>query len=352
MASIRKRGDKWQARIRIKGQLPVEKSFLTRKDAEAWGKVMESEMIRGTFIKRTDAEQTTLDQALDRYKREISAKKRGATQEEMRIKAWKAHKLARKSLAALRSADFAKYRDDRLKVAAAATVRLELAIISNLFNVARKEWGFEGLANPIEAIRLPTAQNERNRLFYDGEEALLLASLEPGSGRGKDGKVTPGCRNTWLRSLVLLAIETGMRRGEILSLRWENIRLVDRVAHLPLTKNGNSRNVPLSSKAVEVLKALPRPLRGPVFNVTPNAVKLGFIRAVERARSAYVEDGGEDDRVMVDLHFHDLRHIAVTRLAEKLPNIVELAAVSGHQDVRMLKRYYHPKAEDLARKLG
>lgn len=352
MASIRKRGDKWQARIRLKGQVPIEKSFLTRKDAEAWGKVTESEMIRGTYIKRTDAEQTTLAEALERYQREVSASKRGAIQEAMRIKAWTVNKLARKSLAALRSADFAKYRDDRLKVAAASTVRLELAIISNLFNVARKEWGYEGLINPIEAIRLPTAQNARDRLFNDGEEALLLASLEAGSGRGADGKVTPGCRNTWLKPLVLLALETAMRRGELLALRWENIRLGDQVAHLPITKNGSSRNVPLSTKAVSVLKTLTRPLRGPVFDVTPNAVKLGFIRAVERARRAYVEAGGKDERVMVDLHFHDLRHIAVTRLAEKLPNIVELAAVSGHQDVRMLKRYYHPKAEDLARKLG
>jgi len=154
MATIRKRGAKWQARIQIKGFDQIAKSFSTRVDAEAWGKITESEMIRSVFIKRTDAEQTTLDQALDQYKREISSKKRGAAQEEMRIKAWKSHKLARKSLAALRGADFAKYRDDRLKVAAAATVRLELAIISNLFNVARKEWGYEGLTNPIEAIRL------------------------------------------------------------------------------------------------------------------------------------------------------------------------------------------------------
>ena len=76
------------------------------------------------------------------------------------------------------------------------------------------------------------------------------------------------------------------------------------------------------------------------------------LKAVERARKRYEAEGGKDERMLSDLHFHDLRHIAVTALAEKLPNIVELAAVSGHQDVRMLRRYYHPKAEDLARKLG
>ena len=160
--------------------------------------------------------------------------------------------------------------------------------------------------------------------------------------------------------LVKLALETAMRRGELLALRWENIRLTDRVAHLPMTKNGNRRDVPLSSRAVEILnglkpktdsnvKQLPK---GAVFPVTANAVKLGFTRAVKRARQTYEENGGYDERMLTDLHFHDLRHIAVTRLAERLPNIVELASVSGHTDVRMLRRYYHPKAEDLAKKLG
>ncbi|MBU1362889.1 MAG: site-specific integrase [Gammaproteobacteria bacterium] len=351
MATIRKRGAKWQARVQIKGFDQVAKSFSSRADAEAWGKITESEMIRGAYIKRSDAEQTTLADALDRYEREVSASKRGATQEAMRIKAWKAHRLAKKTLAALRGADFAQYRDQRLKDAAPATVRLELAILGNMFNVARKEWGYEGLTNPIEAIRLPSVQNSRSRLFYDGEEALLLDALVPVT-RGENGRVSAGCRNSWLRPLILLALETAMRRGELLSLRWENIRLTERVAHLPMTKNGTSRYVPLSTKAVEIFKSLPRALRGPVFTISANAINLGFVRAVERARLAYLESGGTDSRMLVDLHFHDLRHVAITRIAEKLPNIVELAAVSGHQDVRMLKRYYHPRAEDLARKLG
>ena len=153
--------------------------------------------------------------------------------------------------------------------------------------------------------------------------------------------------------LVMLALETAMRRGELLALRWENIRIKDRVAYLPMTKNGQSRNVPLSSKAIEVLNSMTRKLHGEVFDqLTANAVKLGFTRAVKRARKVYTEGGGDDPRMLTDFHFHDTRHVAITRLAEKLPNIIELAAVSGHADVRMLKRYYHPKAEELAKKLG
>lgn len=352
MAAIRKRGDKYQARVQLQGFAQISKSFTTRRDAEAWGRITEAEMVRGTFIKRTDAERTTLADALDRYEREVTSGKKGADIERVRIGKWKRHKLAQKALAMARPADFAAYRDARLKEGAApATVRLELAIISNLFNVARKEWGFEGLANPIEAMRLPTAKNARNRLFHDGEETLLLAALEPVE-RGTSGRWGEGCGNPWLRPLVRLALATAMRQGELLGLTWENINLVERVAHLPDTKNGNSRDVPLSSEAVEILRSLPRTLRGAVFATTAEAVKQGFPRAVERARRQYEEAGGKDERLLRDLRFHDLRHIAVTALAEKLPNIVELASVSGHQDVRMLRRYYHPRAVDLARKLG
>ncbi len=351
MASIRNRDDVWQVRVRVKGFEAVAKSFSTRADAEAWGKITEAEMLRGAYIKRTDAERTKLYEALDRYERELTPNKRGATAERVRIKAWKARRLASKSLASLRSVDFARYRDERLKTVAPATVCRELDLVGNLFNVARREWGFEGLQNPVEAIRRPSVRNARDRVFREGEEALLLQALEDhaaGSGR----KYRQGTRNAWVKPLVMLALETAMRRGELLALDWDNIRLQDRVAYLPLTKNGSSRSVPLSRNAVTILKTLPRTLHGPVFPITANALKLAFARAVTRARRIYVESGGTDARMLVDLHFHDLRHIAISRLAEKLPNVIELAAVSGHRDVRMLSRYYHVRAEDLAIKIG
>jgi integrase len=351
MATIRKRGDKWQARIQVKGVNHLAKTFKAKADAEAWAKVTESEIIRGTYITTTNAERTTLKEALERYEKEITPSKRGASVELFRTKAWKMHKLAQKSLASLRGADFAKWRDHRLTAASPATTRLELSVISHLFNVARKEWGYEGLTNPIESIKMPTVQNARSRLFHVGEEARLLEAMEP-VARDNKGRLVAGCSNPWIKPMVILALETAMRRGELLALRWENVRIKERVAHLPITKNGSSRTVPLSSKAVDILTTLPRTLRGPVFPTTANAVNLGFPRAVKRARKKYENDGGTNDSMLLGLHFHDLRHIAVTRLAERLPNIIELAAVSGHQDVRMLKRYYHPKAEDLAMKLG
>ncbi len=146
-------------------------------------------------------------------------------------------------------------------------------------------------------------------------------------------------RNRWIKPLAHLALETAMRQGELLSLRWDNIDLQRRVAYLPETKNGSPRAVPLSSRAIEILQSLPRSLDGRVFPVTANALKLAWAHAVKRA--------GLDN-----LRFHDLRHEATSRLAERLPNVIELPAVTGHKDLRMLKRYYHPRAEDLAKKLG
>ena len=131
-----------------------------------------------------------------------------------------------------------------------------------------------------------------------------------------------------------------MRQGELIGLRWEHVDLARRIAHLPDTKNGEARTVPLSSTAVDVLRALPRSIHAEVFpGLTTEAVKRAFARARRRAG-------------LEDLHFHDLRHEATTRLFERGLNIMEVATITGHKDLRMLRRYTHLKAEELARKLG
>jgi integrase len=146
-----------------------------------------------------------------------------------------------------------------------------------------------------------------------------------------------------------------MRRGELAQLDWEHINLKKRVAHLPKTKNGSARDVPLSPRAVEVLRALPRNLNGKVFAIRADSVTQAFERAVGRARQKYIEECEEDKRridprFLVNLRFHDLRHEGTSRLAEIFP-LHELAKITGHKDVRMLMRYYHPRAEDLAKKM-
>ena len=187
-------------------------------------------------------------------------------------------------------------------------------------------------------IRRPKENRAREHRLSPSEEELLISALSE-TARAVNGKFRSGTRNNWIKPIVLFALETAMRRSELLSLRWENVNLIKRTALLPDTKNGDSRIVPLSTKAIAILEQLPRSIDGKVFPITPMSLRLAFTRACRRVGIS-------------DLHFHDLRHEATSRLAEKLTNILELSAVTGHKDLRMLKRYYHPRAEDLALKLG
>lgn len=139
--------------------------------------------------------------------------------------------------------------------------------------------------------------------------------------------------------LVVLAIETGMRRSELLALRWADVDVSRRTATLPASMNGDGRIVPLSSRAISVLQSLPTRHSGAVIPMHYLSVAAAFSRAVERA--------GIDH-----LRFHDLRHTAITRMADKLPNVIELSAVAGHKSLKILQRHYRPQAEELAWKLG
>lgn len=337
MATIRKRGDlQWEAQVRRKGFAHVQRTFNSRDDAELWAQTMESEMGRGVFQDRSEAEATTLLEALERYEREVSIKKDGARQEKIRISQWKASPLAKRSLASLRGADFAKWRDSRLKIVTVSTVQKDLAVISHLFTTAMKEWGI-AVANPIASIRVPTEDNSRDRRLEGGEEALLLAELNPIKGR-----------STWMIPLAQLAIETAARQSELLGLKWQDVDINRSVARLrgkdradgeSRTKNREKyRDVPLSSRAKAILTALPRSIGGSVFPISAPVVMNAFKQACIRAE-------------IKNLTFHDLRHEATSRLAEKLA-LHELMKVTGHSSTRMLARYYHPRAEDLAKKLG
>jgi integrase len=137
--------------------------------------------------------------------------------------------------------------------------------------------------------------------------------------------------NPKLKNIIALAIETGMRRGEILQIHPHNIK--DRILVLPMTKNGSSRQIPLTKKAIQILNDSKLP-----FESTPNALRLAWSRLKKKGS-------------IKDLHFHDLRHEAISRFFEKGLSIPEVALISGHKDVRMLFRYTHLKAEDILRKL-
>lgn len=338
MASIRQRGIYWEARVRRDGWPTISRSFNTKADARAWATVIESEMERGVFTDRTEAEKNTLGDLFKRYLTEVSSQKKGHDVERYRLESLQRDPIAKYKVAGLSGKLMAEWRDKRLKEVSGSTVNRDLNLISHVINVARKEWGMH-IENPISMIRRPPENKARKRRLGAGEEEKLLAELEQRARTERGTFEAGGTQNPWIRPLVILALETAMRRGELLALRWSDVYLADRFVRLHDTKNGESRDVPLSIRAYELLNGLPRHISGRVFATTPDAVKKAFMRAVERAQ-------------LGDLHFHDLRHEATSRLAEKLDNVLELSACTGHKTLSMLKRYYHPRAKDLARKLG
>lgn len=326
MGTIRNRGGyQFQAQVRRTGFPPQSKTFETRRDAEKWVRSIEREMDTGAFIPRDTAARTTIKDLAKSYREELLPKQRGHRQENSRLKAAE-KKFGDYNLSAVTPAMVAKWRDELSKDLAPQTVQHYLAVLNRLYKAAARDFGIPlPLGNPVAAVRMPAISNARERRLEGDEETRLLTALD--ASRGK-------C----LKPVVLLALETAMRRGELLALSWEHVDLKRCVVHLPETKNGTSRDVPLSSRATAVLEALPRNLSGIVFSTSETAITEGFQRVAKRAGIA-------------DFRFHDLRHEATSRLAEKL-HMHELAKVTGHKSPRMLMRYYHPRAEDLAKKLG
>ena len=327
MASIRLRSNKWQARVSRKGERSLVKTFQSKEDAQRWARSVEVEWDRGTYTNIYQAQKTTFGELIGRYLREVTPQMRGAVADTIRLKAIMRRPIAKENMATLTSAKIAKYRDERLSEIAPSTVIRELAYFSSIINHARKEWGLN-TPNPVLGVRKPAQPQGRNRVLTPEEERLLLYACEPKANR-----------NIYTRPFVILGLETAMRRGEILGLRWEDINYSKRTAFLRLTKNGDSRTVPLSTRAIETLQALPRSIDGRVLPINFAALEANFKRARERAK-------------LEDLRIHDLRHTAITRLAEKLPNLLELSAVTGHKSLVMLKRYYHPNPELLAQKIA
>lgn len=353
MAQIRQlKSGYWQAVIVKKGYSPQSKSFPLKVDAVAWSTDVEAKMNRGVFSDVSESEALTLRDGLLRYLREVTPSKKGFEAETYKINAMLRESFVSKSFATFRQSDAAKYRDELLKAGlSASTIRKNLSLLSHLYETANKEWSIS-CNNPIKSIAKPKVNNSRERRLSAHEHKYLVAALtDTGAGERQNSAVL---------DVVLFALETAMRQSEILSLAWSDIDLAERVALLKDTKNGEKREVPLSSAAIKALSGgdgngnVTKIRRGKVFKTTASAVKQCFRRAVIRARNAYEADFDDTDRdnaVLIDLTFHDLRHEATSRLAD-IFDMHELMKITGHKDSRMLARYYHPKAADLAKRLA
>ena len=322
MATFRKRGDRWQVQVRRYGHLPLSRSFKLRSDAEAWARQVESEMERGIYLDRSAAETTLLEEALERYGREVSPTKACHKTDLSRIKHLSRH-LGKISLARLDSSHLAKYRDMRLSCVSGQSVRAELMLLNRILVRAQQEWRIT-LPRGIPSVRKPSMPEGRKRRLEAGEYEKLMSAL----------KGSPP-----VRVAVTLAIETAMRRGELARMRWEDINWATRIVHIPITKTGRSRSVPLSISALSALRSLPRRTDGQVLGLRPDSLTQAYERACRRSG-------------LQNLRFHDLRHEATSRLFERGLNTLEVSTITGHQTLQMLQRYTHLRPEQLVHRLA
>ena len=338
MAYIRKRGAlQWEARIRKKGMPAVSKTFETRAEAEKWAREIESEMDKGIYVSRSEAETTTLREALERYIEEYLPRLAHFDRTSYIAKALQRRPIADKYMSSIRSKDIAEFIKEReTEGVTGNTIRIDLAMLSRLFNVAISDWGMESINNPVTRVSKPKLPKGRERRLESDEEERLLAVCSPE-----------------MQYIIRLALETAMRREEISSLLWCNVNLENRKATLIHTKNTrhksdhNSRTIPLSPRALEILSTLGQirhdsPLKPSerVFTQSASAITQAMRRACKNAK-------------IEGLTFHDLRHEAISRLFENTDlDVMEIKEITGHTSLQMLARYTHLRTERLADRLA
>lgn len=320
MASFRKRGKVWRVEIYREGKRESA-TFQTKQEAAAWAVQREAELSGDRLPEKT------VGDALKRYLEEVSPSHGGHVSEKVKLTAWMRSPLAHRRVASVTGADIAEWRDARLSAVQPATVAREMTLLRGVFEECRRHWGWVR-ENPFRDVRKPRSPPSRKRRISDDEvdrvtTALGLSDLESATSENRTGLA------------FLFALETAMRSGEILALTWANVH--PKHVHLPKTKNGDARDVPLSPRAREILDVLPRD-RTTCFDVNPSTRVGAFRVAVKAAR-------------VEDLHFHDSRAEAIWRLSKNL-DVLELARVIGHRDIRSLMIYYDADAATLADKLG
>jgi integrase len=339
MASITKRGEyQWQVQIRRKGQT-LSKTFYYKQDAEIWARKTESEIDRGIFINTMAAERKTLGEVIEDYKKDVLPTLKAISQEKSRLSTIE-KELGKKILGAITTDVIIKYRNTRLEKIAENSVNREVTTIKRLLSYAHEDCKII-LPHGLPNVKKLPVDDSRERRVSDEEIEAICNSTE----------------SLELPKIIKFALYTSFRRSEISRLVRSNIDLKASTCRLINTKNGRSFTVPLSEKTIDLLRSLPSHADGSVFKLKGEYISQAFERARDRGRKAYekeclVKQVDPSDSFLLDLRFHDLRHEAISRLAQRLPNVIELARVTGHQDLRMLNRYYQISPAELAKKLA
>lgn len=326
MATIRKRKDKWQVQVRRIGHMPFSKTFNIKKDAIAWARQTEVQADRAELPTDPKALQAvTLGELVRRYRDTVSVKKRAYENERVSLNAFLTHRICARRLSDLRTEDFAAFRDDRLRTVKPVSLKRQLDPIHNLFEIAKDEWGLPIRENPLDRLKLKAPTQKRERRLRTGELESLNGAAQ-------------ACRNKLVGPIIHFALATGMRRGEILAVRRTHVDLQGRTLLIEQAKNGHSRRVPLTREALSVLRDRLAIVDDHIFPISANALRLAWGRVKNRAK-------------IDDLHFHDLRHEAISRFFEIGLTTPEVASISGHRDARMLFRYAHAERQIIFQKL-
>lgn len=335
----------WQAKVRRKGFPAQSKTFPTKSAAKDWANKIEAKIAEGVFVSASDAERTTLGDLIDRFITDYAEKPENYKQRVDKKEAWRfqlqhlKNALGQYSLAVIDQKLIKKYRNDRGNTLwrgekiKDSTIRKEIFMLSKLFSYAEKEENITlPRGNPVEKISKPSEGKARDRRLTKDEMKKLLAECK-------------ASRNIYLLPAVELAIELAMRQGEILALEWKDVDLGRSIATIRESKNDNDevqgRIVPLTPRANNIFKTLLRKIENKTKVIPVQRMTLYHV-----FHAAVVRAG------IKDFTFHDLRHESLSRLSERGDfSMLEMAAVSGHRTLQMLKRYNHQDAERLAKKL-
>lgn len=318
----------WQVQIRRYGVKPETKTFPTRDEAKIWARLIESEIDRGIYVSRYEAEHVTFSELVHRYQKEVTPFKKSASREVSRLRCLNTF-FGEFALARINSEMVARFRDERLSLKlSGATVIKDLNTLSHIIDTAIKEWGYYLPFNPVKNIRKPRVNNSRARRLSNEEEIILLAKCREHS--------------LMMESVVILAIETAMRLGEIINLKWSDINIAHRFANIYETKNGEIRKIPLSNVSINTLKNLTKRLGSDkVFWKwkTVSSFESSWQRVLAKSE-------------IQNFRFHDLRHEATSRLFEKNLNMIEVSTITGHKTLQMLKRYTHLSIDKITKKIN
>jgi hypothetical protein len=316
MATYQKRKKGVTATVRIKPHPSQSQTFTTMRDAKAWAQELE---LRLKNEKKGDYDHILLKEVLEEYRDNISINKKGAVRERSRISQFIKIMDVETPLSDIDFDFIVRYRESRLEQVSPMTVRREMQVLGAIFT-----WCVDTKLylkhSPMHKVRLPKASDHRERVISESEVDILLPFL-----------------NDELKAIFLLALETGMRQSEICELEWERIRLDKSFLFLKTTKNGRSREVPLSKNAKDIFVDLGVKKSGRVFNYEAKYASSDFMKARIEAN-------------LLDIVFHDTRHTAATRIALKLP-LLDLCKMFGWTDPKRAMIYYNPTASEIASRL-